>query len=176
MQDTPPPLTLTTVRDDHRIAWLSALAIAVHLLETALPSPLPGVKPGMANVITVLVLVWLGWRAALWVTALRVLAGSLVLGTFLSPTFWLSAAGAACGLLVLGAAHRLAGRFLSPLGLSVLAALAHMQGQFLLAWWLFIPHPALLTLLPVLLSFALAFGLLSGTMATMMHRRLLPSR
>ncbi|MFP4160650.1 MAG: Gx transporter family protein [Ectothiorhodospira sp.] len=176
MTDTSPALTLTTTRDDHRIAWLSALAIAVHILETALPSPLPGVKPGLANVITVLVLVSLGWRAALWVTALRVLAGSLVIGTFLSPTFWLSAAGAACSLLALGAAHRLAGRALSPLGLSVLAALAHMQGQFLLAWLVLIPHPALLTLLPVLLSFALIFGLLSGTMASMMHQRLLPLR
>lgn len=164
-------MMLPTTREDHRIAWLAALAIAIHILEAAIPSPLPGVKPGLANVITVLVLMLFGWRMAVWVTVLRVLAGSLVIGTFLSPTFLLSAAGAACSLATLGLAHRFAGARLSPLGLCVLAALAHMSGQFLLAWWLFIPHPALLKLLPVLLSFSLVFGLVSGTIAAMMYQQ-----
>ncbi|ANB01969.1 Gx transporter family protein [Ectothiorhodospira sp. BSL-9] len=167
-------MQIATTREDHLIAWLAALAIAVHVLEAAFPSPLPGIKPGLANVITVLVLVLYGWRMAAWVTGLRVLAGSLVIGTFLSPTFWLSAAGALCSLAVLGLAHRLAGQALSPMGLCVLAALAHMLGQFLLAWWLFIPHASLLKLLPVLLTFSLIFGLVSGTMALLMQRRLSP--
>lgn len=167
-------MRITPTREDHRIAWLAAMAIAIHVLEAGLPSPLPGVKPGLANVVTVMVLILFGWKSAIWVTALRVLAGSLVIGTFLSPAFWLSATGAFCSLLALGLAWRLLGDRLTAMGLCVLAAMAHMLGQFMLAWWLFIPHPALLGLLPVLLGFALIFGLVSGTIARMVQTRLVP--
>lgn len=159
----------TTTRDDHLIAWLTALAVCIHLVESALPAPLPGIKPGLANVVTIAVLLRYGWRMAAWVTLLRVLVGSLLLGTFLSPTFILSLSGSVCGLLALGAAHalsiRLPGTGLSAPGYSMLAALAHMAGQFFVAYALFIPHPALLHLLPALMTAALLFGLVSGRVA-----------
>lgn len=153
-------------REDMRIAYLAALAIVIHLAEAALPSALPGLKPGLANVITLAVLCSMGWRAAAWVSVLRVLAGSLLLGSFLSPTFLLSFAGAAASLAALGAGHRLPGA--GPVGLSVLAALAHMGAQFALAYGMFIPHPALLTLLPPLLTAALIFGIVNGLIARAM--------
>ncbi|MDP1708509.1 MAG: Gx transporter family protein [Gammaproteobacteria bacterium] len=159
----------TTTREDHLIAWLTALAICIHIAESALPSPLPGIKPGLANVVTIAVLLRYGWRMAAWITLLRVLVGSLLLGTFLSPTFILSLSGAVCGILALGVAHalstRLPGTGLGALGYSMLAALAHMAGQFFVAYALFIPHPALLHLLPVLMTAALLFGLVSGRVA-----------
>jgi hypothetical protein len=83
--------TIKTTRDDHLIAALAALAITVHIAESALPSPLPGIKPGLANVVTLLVLCRYGWQMAVWVTLLRVLVGSILIGTFLSPAFFLSA-------------------------------------------------------------------------------------
>ena len=88
-------ITVPTTRQDHRIAWLTALAITIHIAESALPSPLPGIKPGLANVVTIVALVQYGWGTAAWVALLRVLIGSLLIGTFLSPTFLLSLAGAA---------------------------------------------------------------------------------
>lgn len=151
---------------DHRIAWLAALAITIHIAEGALPSPLPGIKPGLANVVTIAVLVQYGWSQAAWVSLLRVLIGSLLLGTFLSPTFLLSASGAAASISMLGLASRLPG--LGPVGYSVLAAMAHMAGQFTVAYFLFIRHPALLHLLPVLMTAALIFGMVSGIIALMM--------
>ena len=168
--------TFTTTRDDHLIAWLTALAVTIHIAESALPSPVPGIKPGLANVVTIAVLVRYGWRMAVWVTLLRVLVSSLLLGSFLSPTFMLSLSGALCSALVLAlayiAAQRLPGAGLSALGYSVLAALAHMAGQFAVAYALFIPHPALLYLLPVLMSAAVIFGVVSGIIAqTMLLRR-----
>ncbi|HHC71358.1 MAG TPA: Gx transporter family protein [Thiotrichales bacterium] len=152
-------------REDLRIAWLAALAVTIHVAESALPSPLPGVKPGLANVVTIVTLAWFGWHACAWVSGLRVVAGSLLTGTFLSPTFLLAAAGAGAALLVLWPASRLPGRGFSPLGLSLLAAMGHMAGQFLLAWWLLIPHPALLGLLPPLMTAAVIFGIVSGIIA-----------
>lgn len=164
--------TLTPTREDVLIAWLAALAITIHVAESALPSPLPGVKPGLANVVTITALVHLGWRVAAWVTVLRVLAGSLLIGTFLSPTFLLSLAGATGAVVILGLATRAPGRGFGPVGYSVLAALAHMAGQFAVAYGLFIPHPALLRLLPILLTAAVFFGLLNGIIVTRLKANL----
>ena len=161
-------MELITTRDDHRIAWLTAVAVAIHLLEAALPSPLPGVKPGLANVITIVVLMRFGWRMAAWVSLLRVLVSGLLLGTFLSPTFMLSLGGALASVALLWLANRLSGLGLGAVGYSVLAALAHMTAQFALAYALFIPHPGLLHLLPVLLTVALVFGVVSGILAHIM--------
>lgn len=157
-------------RRDQRIAHLAALAIVIHVAEAALPSPIPGVKPGLANVITVAALMTDGWRVAAWVTVLRCLAGSLLLGSFLSPTFCLSLAGAAAAIAALGAARWLPG--IGALGLSVVAALAHMAAQFLVAWALFVPHPGLVYLLPPLMTVAALTGGINGILAHMMLHRL----
>ena len=57
---------------DARLARFAALAAAVHVLEAGLPSPVPGIKPGLANIVTLIVLLRHGWRAAVVVTLLRV--------------------------------------------------------------------------------------------------------
>lgn len=161
--------SIATTREDHRIAWLAALAITIHILESALPSPVPGVKPGLANVVTIVVLSRYGLGAAMWVSLLRVLAGSLLLGTFLSPTFILSLSGALCALFALAVAHAIS-RWIpawavGTVGYSVLAAWAHMAGQFVVAYKLFVPHEGLFHLLPILLGVSLIFGWISGAVA-----------
>lgn len=150
------------------IAWLAALAISIHVIESALPSPVPGIKPGLANVITIAVLCTYGWRSAVWVSLMRVIVGSLIIGTFLSPTFILSLSGAIASLCVLGVTSLFPGRVFGPFGYSLLAAMAHMAGQFYIAYLLFIPHPALFSLLPVLMTAAVIFGTVSGIITTMM--------
>ena len=97
---------------------------------------------------------------------------ALFIGTFLSPTFFLSLSGAASALALAGMAWWLGGRRLTAIGLSVVAALGHMTGQFLVAWWLFIPHEAIWRLYPILMSTSLIFGLVSGTMAHALFRKL----
>lgn len=154
-----------TDREDQLVAGLAALAIAIHILEAAFPSPLPGVKPGLANVVTVVVYLRYGLRVAAWVALLRVLVGSLLIGTFLSPTFLLSATGAVAAIVVLGVIGSIGRSAVGAVGLSVAAALAHMSGQIWVAYSLFIPHPALLSLAPVLLTAALVFGSVSGLIA-----------
>ena len=154
---------------DRRIAGLAAVAIAIHVLEAGFPSPVPGIKPGLANVVTLIALMRHGVACAAWIAGVRVLVGSLLVGSFLTPTFWLSATGALCAFAALAAAWLL-GRALPPLrlsalGLSVVAAEAHMSGQFFAAWKLFLPHDGLLMLLPLLLGAALIFGAVSGYIA-----------
>jgi heptaprenyl diphosphate synthase len=154
--------TVHTTREDHLIAWFTALAITVHIIEGLLPSPLPGVKPGLANIVTLTVMLLYGWRMAVWVAMLRVLVGSLIIGTFLSPTFILSLCGALASVLALGAAQFLPGRGFGPVGYSLLAAMAHMAAQFWVAYTLFIPHHALFHLLPAFMTAAVIFGVVNG--------------
>lgn len=167
---------IQTNRDDHLIAAFTALAITIHIAESALPSPLPGIKPGLANVVTLLVLCRYGWQMAAWVSLLRVLVGSILIGTFLSPAFFLSAAGALASVTTLGLLVAMARLFpawaVGPIGLGLAAALAHMTGQFWLAYFLFVPHSGLLTLYPVLMSLAAVLGVLGGWLTRTVLARL----
>lgn len=151
--------------EDYRIARLAAAAIGLALVDAVIPSPLPGVKPGLANIVTLVVLVRYGWGAAAWVSGLRVVAGSLLLGQFLAPGFFLAAAGALASLLVLAPVARLPRRWFGPVTASVLAALAHIGGQLLLARLWLIPHDGLWVLLPVFAAAALFFGTINGLIA-----------
>jgi heptaprenyl diphosphate synthase len=147
---------------DRRIAQLAALAIGLTLAEAALPSPVPGVKPGLANIVVLLVLLQYGWRAAAWVSGLRVLAGGLLLGSLFAPGFWLSAAGAFVSLSVLASARHLPSRYFGPVSLSVLAAFGHIGGQLALVGLWLLPSAALIKLLPVFAAAALVFGAVNG--------------
>lgn len=155
-------LLIFTNQDDHRIAKLAALAIGLHLIEAVVPSPLPGVKPGIANIVTLYVLYRFDFVTAAWVSLLRVFASSLLFGNFLSPTFALSLAGGVLSLCVLYLASHLPKRYFGPLSLSVLAAFAHMAAQLLLVRYWLIPHAGIAYLIPIFMSASLLFGCING--------------
>lgn len=155
-------LHFQTTEEDHRIAKLTAFAIGLHLLESAFPSPLPGVKPGVANIVVLYVLERYGLQAALWVSLLRVFASSLLLGQFLTPSFLLSLSGAILSLIALAIAQRLPKRYFSVITLSILAAFAHIAGQLIVVRLLLIPHASVMVLVPVFALAALFFGVING--------------
>ncbi|MEK7884713.1 MAG: Gx transporter family protein [Pseudomonadota bacterium] len=155
---------------DRRLARYAAAAIAASLIEAAIPSPLPGVKPGLANIVILIVLARHGWRDAAWVSVLRVIAGSLLAGQFLAPGFFLAATGALVSLAVLGALQALPWRWLGPVGRSVAAAFAHIGGQLVLARLWLVPHDGLFNLAPVFFAAALVFGIVNGVVADRLLR------
>ncbi len=148
--------------EDHRIAKLAALAIALHVLEAVFPSPLPGVKPGIANIVILFVYYQYGFISAAWVSLLRVLAGGLLFGQFLSPTFMLSFSGALVSLIVLFWARFLPRAYFSAVTLSILAALGHIAGQLLLVRLWLIPHTGIMVMVPIFVTAAVFFGLING--------------
>jgi heptaprenyl diphosphate synthase len=170
---TPLAIELAPSADDHRIARLAALAIGLAVLEAGVPLPLPGVKPGLANVVTLLVLARYGLRDAAWVSLLRVTGAGLILGTFLSPGFVLSLAGALASLAVLALAIRLPG--VGPVGQSILASFAHVGGQLAVVYGWLIPSPGVLYLAPVFAGAALLFGTVNGLVAARLLRDPEPS-
>ena len=160
-----PSITDHASAEDHRIAWMAALAIALSMAESVFPSPIPGVKPGLANIVVLLVLYQQGLRAAIWVSALRVVAGSLFFGSFLTPTFFLSLSGATCSLLMLMLTSNLPRRLFGPITHSLFSAIAHLAGQLLVVYLWLIPHKGIIYLIPVLAIAAVVFGLVNGIIA-----------
>ncbi len=153
---------ITTTAEDHQIAKLTALAIGLHILEAVFPSPLPGVKPGIANIVTLFVLYEYGFITAAWVSLLRVFASSLLLGHFLSPTFVLSLSGALLSLAALFFAQYLPKKYFSAISLSIIAAFAHIAGQLIMVRLWLIPQTGVSYLIPVFALAALGFGLING--------------
>ncbi|HMV16600.1 MAG TPA: Gx transporter family protein [Zoogloea sp.] len=169
-------IRLVPTADDHRVARHAAAAIVLTVAEAAIPLPLPGVKPGLANIITLVVLARWGWRDAAWVAILRILAGSLLLGQFLAPGFFLSLAGGLASLAVLGAAMHLPRRWFGPVTQSVLAAFAHIGGQVLVARLWLVPHDGVFYLVPVFALAATVFGLGNGLIAARLLAEEVPGR
>jgi heptaprenyl diphosphate synthase len=159
------PILLQTTSEDHHIARMAALALGLSVLEAAIPSPLPGVKPGLANIVILVVLARYGWRTAAWVSLMRVLAGGLLMGSFLSPGFFIGLSGALCSLAILAISQHLPQRWFGPVTHSILAAFAHIAGQLLLVYLWLIPHAGLAYLLPVFATAALVFGTVNGLIA-----------
>ena len=160
-----PSTTERATAEDHRIAWMAALAIALSMAESVFPSPIPGVKPGLANIVVLLVLYQDGLRAAIWVSGLRVVAGSLFFGAFLTPAFFLSLSGATCSLLMLMLTSRLPRNLFGPVTHSLMSSLAHITGQLVVVYLWLIPHKGILYLIPVLAIAAVVFGLVNGMIA-----------
>ncbi len=150
---------------DRRVARYAAAAIALTVAEAAIPTPLPGIKPGLANIVVLVVLARHGWREAAWVSLLRVVAGSLLVGQFLAPGFFLGLTGALLSLAVLAVANLLPRRWFGPVSQSILAAFAHIGGQVLLARLWLVPHDGVFYLVPVFAFFALIFGIVNGLIA-----------
>ena len=136
------------------------------MIEAVIPSPLPGVKPGIANIVTLFVLYEYGFATAAWVSLLRVFASSLLLGQFLSPTFVLSLNGALLSLTALFFAQHLPKKYFSAISLSILAAFAHIAGQLLVVRLWLIPHTGIIYLIPIFAIAALVFGLINGLITT----------
>ena len=162
------PMTALPIKpdaDDRRIARFAAAAIALSIAEAAIPLPLPGVKPGLANIITLIVLTRFGWRDAVWVALLRVFAGSLLLGQFLAPGFFLSLTGALASLVAMGLAARVLPKIFGVVSVSLIGSFAHIGGQLVVARLWLVPHDGVFFLVPVFAAAALVFGLANGLAA-----------
>ena len=117
-----------------RCAVLTALALALSVAEGLVPLtilfPLPGLRLGLANLVTVYALCRLSGREALLILAARCLLGALLGGNLMALAFSLTGGLLAFGVMAL----LLRCSFLSLFGVSIAGAAAHNTGQILAAW------------------------------------------
>lgn len=152
-------------------AMLTALALGLSTLENLFPVtlfiPLPGVKLGLANIVTVFALYQLGAAPALCILVARCLLGSLFAGNASALLF--SLLGGVLAMLVMMALTRLRG--LSVYGVSIGGAAAHNCGQIAAAC-LTLGSMAPLYYLPILLGASLITGAVTGVAAACLFRAL----
>ena len=130
------------------LALAMTFSFVEHLVPLSLFLPLPGVKLGLANVVTV-VLFFLGSPVdAAVVSALRIGLSALLFGTPVSLLF--SACGGILAYLALWLCRPFFRGAFSFIGISVLSATGHHFGQIFAAMLLF-DSGVFLTYLPVLL-------------------------
>lgn len=162
MRSSAEPTTAT--RTYLLLALLAALAVLLRLGENLLPLPiqLGGVRPGLANTITIICLYLFGLRLTGMFLTVRVLLVGLLSTGLLTPGFLIGLSGTLLSLLLMELGRR--SQAFSPYGIGVLGAAAHNTGQILMAA-LLLQSAALLSLLPFLLLLSLPFGLLTGAIA-----------
>jgi heptaprenyl diphosphate synthase len=161
------------LRDKYRIALLSAFAIGIHGAESLLPSPIPWMRLGLANVITVIALLLYGFRTAMLVTLVRVIISSLLTGTFPGPAFILSLGGGVLSTMSMGLAVLFAPRLFSAVGLSIIGAFFHNMTQLVLAYFLIIQRTeAVLLIAPVITLAGTLTGTLNGLVSETVIRNL----
>lgn len=152
-------------------ALLAAMALALSYLENlfplALAIPIPGVKLGLANIVTIFALYALGAGEALLVLLARCFLGSLFAGNMNALLF--SLFGGLCAMGAMAGLSRL--RWLSVYGVSVGGAAAHNCGQAAAAV-LTLGSTAPFYYLPVLLAVSLLTGGLTGLAAACLFQGL----
>ncbi|KPJ84636.1 MAG: hypothetical protein AMS17_16045 [Spirochaetes bacterium DG_61] len=144
------------------IAFLAAMSISLAIIEHVVPRPLPWMRIGLANAITLYSFGVLKPREVLLLVLARVVATSLLIGSFLSVGFLLSITGALSSFFVMLFLFMFLRRLFSFVGISIAGALTSNAVQLVVINALFINSRISYYLLPFILLFALVGGTLSG--------------
>jgi len=151
------------------LALLSAIALTIFMVEAQIPAlvPIPGVKMGLANIVTVFAVFALGPKEGAAVLFVRIFLGAVFAGNF--STIFYSAAGGACAIGV----TILLKKILTTKQLWVagsLGAVAHSIGQMAMAI-LLTSTPGLIVYLPLMIVISILTGCFTGLCAQFLVNR-----
>ena len=154
-----------------RTAVLTALALALSAAESLIPLrgviPIPGLKLGLANLVTTFALCRLNPGEALLILICRCFLGSLMGGRLTSLAFSLT--GGLFAFLAMFVFIRCPG--VSLFGVSVAGAAAHNFGQIIAAC-VVLSSTAPITYLPALLICSVVTGAVTGGVSMLLVRRI----
>lgn len=140
---------------------LVSQALILHLIERMIPvpAPVPGIKLGLANAISLMTIVLFGPKEALLVVAMRTFLGSVFGGGISS--FIYSFIGGTISTLAMAVMYRKFRNLFSLPAISVVGAIFHNIGQIFAAS-IIVQNMKLFYYLPVLLISAVITGLFIG--------------
>ena len=145
------------------LSLLCAIALTIFMVEAQLPPlvPIPGIKLGLANIVTVFAVFAIGPREAAAVLFVRIFLGAVFAGNF-STIFYSAAGGALAILVTIGLKYVLSPKQLWVAG--VLGAIAHSIGQMAMAI-LLTSTVSLILYLPVMIVISILTGSFTGLCA-----------
>lgn len=140
---------------------LISQALVLHVIERMIPVPIPvpGIKLGLANVISLFTIIIFGWREALIVVGLRTLLGSFFGGGISS--FLYSFTGGIISTIAMTLMYKYGKKMFSIMAISVIGAVFHNAGQILIASFV-VSNARLFMYLPILLVAAVITGIFIG--------------
>ena len=140
----------------------AALAILMGYVESLFPPPVPvqGVKLGLANVIVLIALYFMGAKAALGINVIRVVISALLFSGFSGFLYSIAGAGVSFIIMVLAKKIKSSG----VIGVSVLGGVAHNIAQIGVAAAV-LNTPGLFYYLPVLIISGVVMGVITGIAA-----------
>lgn len=154
----------------YKIALLVALSCVLQIAESLIPHPIPGLRLGLANIITLVALINLGFGYAIEITILRTVLSSFVMGTFMSPGFILSFLAGVMSAFTMGflywLTHVVRQHLFSIVGISIAGALTHNIIQICLAYFILIKHAGIFIFLPWLSIGAVFIGWFTGVVSS----------
>lgn len=146
-------------------ALLTCAGAVISILESGLPRPLPWMKPGLANVTSLLALIFWGFRSALTLAILRLILAGVLAGTMLSAPWALGLSGAICACCGMWLLMQLNGDF-GAVSISVTGAICHNVAQAFAAA-LLLNHQGVITAqLPYMLFLGIPAGIFTGLLAS----------
>ena len=151
------------------LGLLTGMALILFVVENQIPPlvPIPGVKIGLANIITVFAVFFLSAGDGVKVLAARIFLGAVFAGNF--STIFYSAAGGLCAILVvIGLKFVLTKNQIWIAG--CLGAIAHGIGQIVVAVFV-AGTPSMLIYLPVLVVSGIITGTFTGLCAQVLVNR-----
>lgn len=145
------------------LALFTTIALAIYSVEAALPTlvPIPGIKLGLANIITLIVLRYLNAKDAFLVLLARIFIATFLFGQAMSLLYSL-AGGILCLLVMVLINKFLQGHCIYIT--SIFGALAHQTGQLIVAL-LITSSLAPLTYVPFFIISGCITGLFTGLCA-----------
>ncbi len=156
-----------------QLSLLIAFGSILFIFESYFPRPLPWLKPGLANIASLLALYWFGFFEAFLITCARILIGNFFSGTFLGPAFFLSLVGGIISIIAMALIKYYTVKIFSIIGVSVIGAVFHTISQLILAGWLIVEHAGLIFFLPIMLFGAVLMGTLVGFLALNVDQRMM---
>ena len=146
-----------------------ALAIVLGWLEALVPVffVVPGMKLGLANVVTLFALYRYSWKEAFCVGILRVLLSCILFGNF--SVFLYSLFGMVFSLVTMALLRRL-DKF-SMIGVSAAGGIMHNVGQLIAAFFV-IENTVLLYYFPILAIAGVLSGTLIGVLGAVLYQRI----
>ncbi|MDY0023676.1 MAG: Gx transporter family protein [Candidatus Izemoplasmatales bacterium] len=146
------------------IAIMISISVVLSIVETLISGLIfivPGVKLGLANVITLIILVTLGEKEAFLVVITRIMIVALTYSGFFTPSFWISLSG---GMLAILAMILIKKTKLSIYSISVFGSLMHMVGQIVAAM-VVSNTETLIYLLPYMIALSIPTGIITAFLA-----------
>lgn len=137
----------------------TALAVVMGYIERLIPIPvpIPGIKLGLANVIVIIVLYFMGKKQAFFISVVRILISALLFSGFAG--FLYSFAGAFLSYFIMLVVKGRTGA--SIIGVSVLGGIFHNIGQIIMAS-IVVSNIKIFYYLPVLIFSGVITGIIVG--------------